>query len=441
MLIGTFEPTHVPSRRGRRPEGIADSLMKTFSVGLLFGLSHSTALLAQSPSSPAATEIPLFVKVQLDSSVKLSSLKPGESVAGTLTRDVYSPQNRVFAAGSSIQLTVSGVERKRKVPSEKWPWVAKLFMPHHENFPVFHDAAISMPDGTRSVIQTSFLSFDRMKDVKVPPPHKGRKSDDATFVRGNSIEQAPKKEVSVSHGPTLYLEAYRSGAESIEGSDRLRSAPSVPSTLAAGTVCRVLLMDDISASKSHAGDQIHARLLEPILSDSKVAIPAGSVFEGRVMKATPPRIPTRAGTLTITFDSIHLPEGYRIPVSASLASVGVNAGSPIKMDREGRIHGSRPGAMWMLINSGVAGGIAKEVDDGTQLIAEAIISTATDASTAGTARIAGSIVSGIYMLTRKGHDVVLPNHTEMALTLNRPLTFSPQIAKVSEPESQTRLGN
>ncbi len=414
--------------------------MKTFSVAVLVSsLTLSSALLAQSSSSPGTGEIPLFVKVQLDSSVKLSSLKAGESVAGKLTRDVYSPDNRVFVAGSSIQLTVSRVERKRKEPSEKWPWIAKLFLPHHENFPVFNDAAISMPDGTKSVVQTSFLSFNRMKDVKVPPPrHCRKRSDQIASINASPAAPGSEKNVPASHGPTLDLEAYRTNAEPIESSDPLRSGSSAPSTLAAGTVCRVLLLNDITASKSHVGDPIQARLLEPIFSDSKIVIPAGSLFEGRVMKATPPRIPSRAGTLTIAFESVRFPEGHSVPVSASLASIGVNAGSPIKMDREGHLHGSRPGAMWMLINGGVAGGIAKEVDDGTQLLAEAIISTATDASTAGTARIAGTIVSGLFMLTRKGHDVVLPNHTEMALTLNRPLTFSPQMAQMMPPFSENR---
>ena len=77
------------------------------------------------------------------------------------------------------------------------------------------------------------------------------------------------------------------------------------------------------------------------------------------------------------------------------------------------MHGEKPGALWMLINGGVTTAIAKEVDDGTQLVIEAILSSATDVSTAGTARIAGTIVSGIFMLTRHGRDVVLPDHTEM----------------------------
>jgi hypothetical protein len=202
-----------------------------------------------------------------------------------------------------------------------------------------------------------------------------------------------------------------------------------------------VLTESISAAKNHLGDQIHARLLEPVLSDSQVLIPAGSVFEGRVTQATRPRMPSRAGSLAIAFESVRLPQGERLPVSVSLASVNVNAASPIRMDREGRLHGARPGAMWMLINGGAAGGLAKVADDGTQLIVEAIISSATDASTAGTARLAATIVSGIFMLTRKGHDVVLPNHTEMAITLNRPLTFSAQLATVPSFERQTRSGN
>jgi len=404
--------------------------MKTFTLAALTStLVLGSALHAQSPSL-TRNEAPLFVKVQLDRSVKLSSLKAGESVEGNLTRDVYSPENKVFAAGSHIQLTVSRVERKRKTPSEKCPWVAKLFLPHHENFPVFNDAAIFMPDGTKSAIQASLLSSNRMKEVRVPPSHdRGKKSATPASINANLGETETEKDASGSHGPVLYLEAYRTNAEHVENSGWVRSNASNSSVLPAGTVCRILLMEDISASRSHAGDEIHARLLEPVLSDSQIVIPAGSMFEGRVMKATRPRAPSRAGSLTISFESVQLPEGQRIPVSASLASIGVTASSPVKMDREGRLHGSRPGAIWMLINGGVAGGIAKEVDDGTQLIAEAIISTATDASTAGTARIAGTIVSAAFMLTRKGHDVVLPNHTEMAITLNRPLTLSAQVTK------------
>jgi hypothetical protein len=58
------------------------------------------------------------------------------------------------------------------------------------------------------------------------------------------------------------------------------------------------------------------------------------------------------------------------------------------------------------------------------LIIEAIVSSATDASTAGTARIVSSAISGIYMVSRHGRDVVLPRFTEMNISLDRPLTVT-----------------
>lgn len=87
----------------------------------------------------------------------------------------------------------------------------------------------------------------------------------------------------------------------------------------------------------------------------------------------------------------------------------------------------------MAINIGVSAGLSKEADDMTQLIVEALISSATDASTAGTARIVSSCVSGIYMVSRHGRDVVLPRFTEMDISLDRPVSISrnPETAAVA----------
>ena len=409
-------------------------------TAVLSTLGLCSPLRAQS-SAATGNQVPLYVKVQLDSSVKLSSLKAGESVDGNLMRDVYSPESKVFTSGSHVRLTVSRVERRRKTPSQKWPWIARIVLPHHENSPIFSEAAVSMPDGTKSVIPASLLSSNRMKELKLPSSrNSGKNSKNAALIDANPAETASAKKSPTQHGPLLYLETYRTSVEPFESSGWIHPGSS-SSILPAGTLFRVLLLEDISASKNHIGDPLHARLLEPVSSDSHVLIPAGSIFEGRVMQVTPPRIPSRPGSLAIAFDSVRMPEGRSLPVSVSLASVNVSAPSPLKMDAEGRLHGARPGAMWMLINGGAAGGLAKVADDGTQLIVEAIISTATDASTAGTARLAATIVSGAFMLTRKGHDVVLPNHTEMAITLNRPLTFSAQVAAVPSSERQIRSGN
>lgn len=92
------------------------------------------------------------------------------------------------------------------------------------------------------------------------------------------------------------------------------------------------------------------------------------------------------------------------------------------------MHGDRPGRVWMLLNGGVTPGISKEVDDTTQLIVEALVSTATDASTAGTAKIVSTCVSTFFVLTRHGRDVVLPKYTQLRIVFDRPVEIVAQTA-------------
>jgi hypothetical protein len=91
------------------------------------------------------------------------------------------------------------------------------------------------------------------------------------------------------------------------------------------------------------------------------------------------------------------------------------------IDPEGQMYGDRPGKTWILLNASVTAGISKEVDDGTQLIIEALVSTATNASTAGTAKIVSTCASALFLLTRHGRDVVLPKYAQMKIILDHPV--------------------
>jgi hypothetical protein len=395
---------------------------------LVFCFAVSTALNAQAPPQPAKPDaFPLYVKVQLDKSVKLSSLRPGDVTEGNLARDVYSADRKVFPAGSHVRLTVDHLERQRRIANDHWPWVVRVFTPRHQNFPSFKDAAILAPGHTESLLQVSLISASLRTDVHAQPARRQNKEEAATI----SATTATPSTDSSAHatrsqrvlGPVMSLEAHEEANEPSGELEPLSASP-VPVTLPAGTVCRILLLKSVSASKSHPGDVVQARLLEPVVLESHVVVPAGSVFEGSVTKAIAPRMLSRAGSLSLTFTSLTLLDGSRFPVTASLTGVELDRRSHTKIDSEGRLHGDRPGAAWMLINGGVTAGIAKEADDGTQLIMEAILSSATDASTAGTARIAGTIASAIFLVTRHGRDVMLPDLTEMDIILNRPLTIS-----------------
>jgi len=365
------------------------------------------------PSAAAAESQPssLFVRVQLDNSVKISALKAGDLVEGKLAQSVYSGERELFATGTAVQLTVDKVARRKRERNDHWPWVIQAFTPRHENYPTFQSATVLLPDGRNVALQVSLISIKRESEVRA-----AAKKDSG----GQN-----KKIIA----PIVTLEA-AIPAEAVEAN----AAPTTPApvTLAAGTRVRVVLLGGVSASKSHAGDVLQARLVEPVRLDSKVVLPEGTLLTGKVTKSMPPRMLSRSGSLRLAFTDLTVRGGVEVPASASLASAQLDSRSHTWIDPEGKLQGGRPGKAWMLIHAGVSAGLAKVADDGTQLLVQALVETATDASTAGTARIAATCASGLFMLTRHGRDVVLPRFTEMDVVFDRPVAlFGAQAASVS----------
>jgi hypothetical protein len=377
------------------------------------------------PTTPAASS-GLYIKVQLNGPVNVSKLKSGDMVEGRLLRDVYSSDRELFSAGNPVQLKVDHMERRRRAPNDHWPWLIKALTPRHENYPVFKDGTVSGPNG-KSALQVSLICISHKREVRAQAKKK------AAADQQGSVEVSKSDAGRRSTAATMVLEAFAAEDQkpvSGNGSGMSNEGPSAsnPETLPAGTRCKILLLGDVSASKSNPGDVVHARLLEPVVLDSHVVLPAGSVFEGKVMKRTPPRWLSRAGSLYLSFTGLSLPGGSSFPVAASVAGAELDQRSRTKIDAEGRLHGDHPGKAWMAINLGVAAGFAKVADDGTQLVLEALISTATDVSTAGTGRIVSSCISGIFMVTRRGRDVLLPRFTEMDISLDRAVSLTPNTA-------------
>src|SRR5690348_11290786 len=122
--------------------------IRSFVVLLLAaGLVGSPSFCIGADESPAKTSTApadsgLYLKVQLASRLKMSKLKPGDTVAGTLSRDVYSADQKLFPAGSQVHLTVDHMDKRKRTPNDHWPWVVKAFTPRHENYPVFKEASV-----------------------------------------------------------------------------------------------------------------------------------------------------------------------------------------------------------------------------------------------------------------------------------------------------------
>jgi hypothetical protein len=404
---------------------------------LLFPLSPGAACQDIVPTkAEMSDESQLYMKVQLDAAVKVSHLKPGDVVIGNLSRDVYRGDNKLFPAGSQVRLVVDKLGRRRRMPNDYWPLVIKVFIPRHENYPTFQSASVLLPDGTEVPLSVSLIAIQNERSIYTKPsanallPTASAPATHAEEPNAPSTAAAVPSEHSKEKAkPILTLqattwEASQFPKSAVDEDSPSARAPTASVTLATGTPAKIILLDTVSASKSHPGDAFRARLIEPIWLESQAVLPAGTIFEGKVVKSTPPRMLSRAGSLLLSFTGLTVNGRADAALVASVTGLDLDQRSHTRIDPEGKLQGNRPGLKWMLINIAVTAGIAKEADDATQLIIEAIVSTATDVSTAGVARIVGTCASVAFMLTRHGRDVVVPKFTEMTIILDRPLTLT-----------------
>ena len=263
-------------RRGRLSKVISRALLAASVVGGALSAFAADEPARAGPTAASANSS-LYVKVQLDKSVKLSKLKPGDVVEGKLARDVYSSDRELFPAGSPVRLA-GGPHGKKKKDSGRSLAVGS------ERLHSSSRAISRIQDG------------DRLRQQAAKTPCKFRSSQSAGSARymlkrrrkpGEKTDEAGAVEVSRSGGlygpgklaaPMMVLEAFgveRSKA-AFPATLFLSADLSGLETLPPGTACKILLLGNVSASKSKPGDVVQARLLEPVLLNSRVVLPAGS---------------------------------------------------------------------------------------------------------------------------------------------------------------------
>jgi len=191
-----------------------------------------------------------------------------------------------------------------------------------------------------------------------------------------------------------------------------RYAPSSDSsltvTIPAETRATVQLLSGIHTRITRVDDPIKAQLLQPVVIDGKVALPSGTLLDGRVTRVRPAGRVNRAAELTLRFNQVTLPNGDVEPITAVLAVAPPHT----RLDREGYLKGARS-VSW----EGVAGGIFAI---GSFAVAKAAF--------AGSAAFwpilpaAGTALLGYEFLWRRGSDVHLPPQTACQIRLDYPLT-------------------
>jgi hypothetical protein len=338
-------------------------------------------------------------------------------IEGNLARSVYWWDAEVLPKDCKVHLVVEKVEsRKKSFAADDRPFFVHLFAPRHELIARFRSVDVLMPNGSQVALQARFIALTQRAALSASA---GKPTPQAAPGRQRSI---PPWILTLQVEPVGATFEALAGSRT-QGQRSTRAACPDPCSVADGTRMPLVLLDGLSASKNRQGQPFRAELLEPVRVGAAIAIPPGTVVEGTLAKRVPPRRLYRPGSLYLQFTHLAVPGRPAVTIAASPAAAEVERGTHMTMDSEGVIHAQSPGTARFLLDFGVTGGISKVSDDTTQLIIEALSSTATDASTAGVARFAAMGVSAIFLLTRHGRDVILPPFTVVDISLSRTVSL------------------
>jgi type IV secretion system protein VirB10 len=181
-------------------------------------------------------------------------------------------------------------------------------------------------------------------------------------------------------------------------------APKPLTKVPKGTVIPVELLNQLSTKNIKEGDNVYARTIFPVSIDNQIVIPVGTNVQGRIKAAERPGKVKGKASLTLSFQTIILPNGVTLPIYGSLG--GSDEGN---REGENTIKGdSSKGKDAGTVAKGGAGGAA----------GGAIIHGGKGAA------IGGGVGAGVGLasvLLSRGEDLTLPKGTELEIVLDEQL--------------------
>ena len=182
-------------------------------------------------------------------------------------------------------------------------------------------------------------------------------------------------------------------------------------TVPAETQVSIQMLSGIHTRVNHPNDLVTARVLKPVYVDGHIALPSGSILDGRITMIRKSGHVHRPAELRLRFDEVVLPDGQAEPMAGVLASLQKSSNPDLHLDAEGHFTGGRARSWKTLIGGAGLGSFG------------AIRAVATGAAAASVGlSVAGAAAVGYELLWPKGHEVNLPPETECRVRLNYPLT-------------------
>lgn len=181
--------------------------------------------------------------------------------------------------------------------------------------------------------------------------------------------------------------------------------------LPSGTDIFANLDSALSTKTSQPGDHFSATISQPVRDENdQIVIPSGAHLNGQITESEEGRnIPTvrGRGKLNMRFESITLPDGSNLPISATLLSVNDSGGNG-SVNSEGEVQsGTKASTAAKGVGVGAGIGTIAGLIFGGPFKGLAI----------------GAIAGGGYILATKGKDVDLPQNTGLKIRLDQPVAL------------------
>lgn len=351
-----------------------------------------------------------FLKAVLPDAVKLPRLAPNAWLEARIAQPVYSGDKMAIPAGRALRLQVESVEKVRqreRMLTKVGHAIYRAFDPFDSSTPAEYSihlkqASIASPEGCQMPVSVSVLHAAKTTVVDGP----------------TNRANAPAQKTKTKPHPSLLL---------VFDQDIAVRAPQEISTTAEANAAqpgpvqkraRAYMLKAISASKSREGDLFQARLAEPVTLGAKV-FTEGTLLEGRVTRRVPPRMLSRAGVLHLQIDRILPQDGDATRVSTTLAEAEADSSSRFALDEEGTLRGRKPGVKAALVDIGYAYALGKVADDISETPIRAVAAGIGNAGVATTARYFGLGTAALFLLTRHGKDVKVPEYGEIQVEFGR----------------------
>jgi hypothetical protein len=174
----------------------------------------------------------------------------------------------------------------------------------------------------------------------------------------------------------------------------------------------ITMLSGLHSLVSRVDDPVEAKLLKPVYADGQVALPAGTLLDGRITRVHPAGRLHRPAELAFQFENITLPDGQTESVRAVLSGVEGRSLSKARLETEGYLKGTR-GFSWKMlaVSLGALGASAP--------IKAAVFGSA---SLKFLLPAGGASLLGYELIFPRGNEVHIPPATEFRIRLSTPVT-------------------